>query len=220
MILYVEVTKNHYFFSFHAPIFHTKIDERSGTFFERGQLTTTNVRWGAGRRGGACKTKSGWSKIVCFELLYFLNDSFSKNNFKFNQQKYYFLYFHEVIIKCYPNFVTCLYSPLALIRWTSSHCHLMELFIRKQSFEEKVNSNNNLKTAWPRMILECHLFLRLWFGFVRKMLSFMGKHLSFYPKDVSSFSAFFYLNDFLMKSTSHKNKGRSKNIFQLQKHHL
>ena len=199
MILYVEVTKNHYFFSFHAPIFHTKIDERSGTFFERGQLTTTNV---------------------CFELLYFLNDSFSKNNFKFNLQKYYFLYFHEVIIKCYPNFVTCLYSPLALIRWTSSHCHLMELFIRKQSFEEKVNSNNNLKTAWPRMILECHLFLRLWFEFVRKMLSFMGKHLSFYPKDVSSFTAFFYLNVFLIKSTSHKNKGRSKNIFQLQKHHL
>ena len=27
------------------------------------------------------------------------------------------------------------------------------------------------------------------------MLSFVGKHLSFYPKDVCSFSAFFYLNE-------------------------
>ena len=27
------------------------------------------------------------------------------------------------------------------------------------------------------------------------MLSFVGKHLSFYPKDVCSFSVFFYLNE-------------------------
>ena len=27
------------------------------------------------------------------------------------------------------------------------------------------------------------------------MLSFVGKHLSFYPKDVCSFSTFFYLNE-------------------------
>ena len=32
-------------------------------------------------------------------------------------------------------------------------------------------------------------------GFVWKMLSFVGKHLSFYPKDVCSFSTFFYLNE-------------------------
>ena len=27
------------------------------------------------------------------------------------------------------------------------------------------------------------------------MLNFVGKHLRFYPKDVSSFSVFFYLNE-------------------------
>ena len=114
-----------------------------------------------------------------------------KSNFKFNLQKHHFVYVYEVIIKCYLNFITCLYFPLALIRWNSSHCHLMELFKSKESCKEKFDSNNNWKTAWPRMILEWHLFLRLSLGFVWKMLSFVGKHLSFYPKDVCSFSVFF-----------------------------
>ena len=111
-----------------------------------------------------------------------------KSNFKCNLQKHHFVYVHEVIIKCYSNFITCLYFPLALIRWDSSHYHLMELFKSKESFKEKVDSNNNWKSACPTMILEKHLFLRLLLGFVRKMLSFVGKHLSFYPKYVYSFS--------------------------------
>ena len=114
-----------------------------------------------------------------------------KNNFKFNLQKHHFAYVYKLIIKCYLNFITCLYFPLALIRWNSSHCHLMELFKSKESCKEKFDSNNNWKTAWPRMILEWHLFLRLSLGFVWKMLRFVGKHLSFYPKDVCSFSVFF-----------------------------
>ena len=56
-----------------------------------------------------------------------------KSNFKFNLQKHHFVYVYEVIIKCYLNFITCLYFPLALIRWNSSHCHLMELFKSKES---------------------------------------------------------------------------------------
>ena len=60
--------------------------------------------------------------------------------------------------------------------------HIMELFQCKESFKEKVDSNNNCKTAWPRMILEWHLFLRLSLGFLWKMLSFVGKHLKFLPK--------------------------------------
>ena len=98
-----------------------------------------------------------------------------KNNFKFNLQKHQFVYVYEVIIKCYLNFITCLYFPLALIRWNSSHCHLMELFKSKESCKEKFDSNNNWKTAWPRMILEWHLFLKLSLGFVWKMLSFVVK---------------------------------------------
>ena len=110
-----------------------------------------------------------------------------KNNFKFNLQKHHFVYVYEVIIKCYLNFITCLYFPLALIRWNSSHCHLMELFKSKESCKEKFDSNNNWKTAWPRMILEWHLFLKLSLGFIWKMLSFVGKHLSCYAKDVCLF---------------------------------
>ena len=90
-----------------------------------------------------------------------------KSNFKFSLKKH-FVYVYEVIIKCYLNFITCLYFPLALIRWNS-----------KKSCKEKFDSNNNWKTAWPRMILEWHLFLRLSLGFVWKMLSFVEKHLSF-----------------------------------------
>ena len=114
-----------------------------------------------------------------------------KSNFKFNLQKHHFVYVYEVIIKCYLNFITCLYFPLALIRWNSSHCHLMELFKSKKRCKEKFDSNNNWKTAWPRMILEWHLFLRLSLGFLWKMLSFVGKRVSVYPKDVCSFSVFF-----------------------------
>ena len=104
--------------------------------------------------------------------------------------EHHFVYVYEVIIKCYLDFITCLYLPLALIRWNSSHCHLMELFKSKKSCKEKFDSNNNWKTTWPRMILEWHLFLRLSLEFVWKMLSFVGKHLSFYPKDVCLFSVF------------------------------
>ena len=75
-------------------------------------------------------------------------------------------------------FYDLLIFSLALIRWNSSHCHLMELFKSKESFKEEVDSNINWKTAWPKMILEWHLFLRLSLGFVRKMFSFVGKHLS------------------------------------------
>ena len=114
-----------------------------------------------------------------------------KSKFKFNLQKHHFLYVYEVIIKYYLHFITCLYFPLGLIRWNSSHCHLMELFKIKESCKEKFDSDNNWKTAWRRMILEWHLFLRLSLGFVWKMLSFLGKHLSFYPKDVCLFSVLF-----------------------------
>ena len=117
----------------------------------------------------------------------------------------------------------------------------MELFKSKESFNEKVDSNTNWKTAWPRMILEWHLFLRLSLGFVWKMLIFARKHQSFYPKDVSvcSFSVFFYLNEKALNqqvclikyaeneisnSTSHKKereREEQKHIqlhIQLQKH--
>ena len=47
----------------------------------------------------------------------------------------------------------------------------MELFTSKESFKEKVDSNNSWKTAWPRMILEWHLLLRLPLGFVWKIMS-------------------------------------------------
>ena len=114
-----------------------------------------------------------------------------KNNFKRSLQKHHFVYVYEVVVKYYLNFITCLYFPRPLIRWNSSHCHLMELFKRKESFKKKVDSNNNWKTAWPRMILEWHLFLRLSLVFVWKMLSFVGKLQSFYPKDACSFSVIF-----------------------------
>ena len=80
---------------------------------------------------------------------------------KFNLQKRHFVYVYEVIIMSYPNFITYLYFSLALIRWNSSRFHLMELFKSKESFKEKVDSNNNWKTAWPRIILDWNLFLRL-----------------------------------------------------------
>ena len=126
----------------------------------------------------------------------FFGHPYRSNGAKIHLDAALFMMVYEVIIKWYLNFITCLYFPLVLIKWNSSHCHLMELFKIKESFKEKIDSNNNWKTAWPKMILEWHLFVRLSLRFVWKMLSFVGKHLSFYPNDVCvcSFSLFFYLN--------------------------
>ena len=116
-----------------------------------------------------------------------------QSNFKFSLQKHHFVYIYKVIIKCYLNFVTSLCISLALIRWNSSPCHLMELFKSKESCKEKFDSNNNWKTAWPRMILEWFLFLRLSLGFVCKMLIFVtSKSL---PKRCQFIFCIFYLNE-------------------------
>ena len=159
-----------------------------------------------------------------------------KSNFKFNLQKHHFVYVYEVIIKCYLNFITCLYFPLALIRWSSSHCHLMELFKSKESYKEKFDSNNNWKTAWPRMILKWHLFLRLLLGFEWKLLNFVGKHLwkKFLLKKCLSVRFLYFLfkwKGVQLTGMSNKvcrkwnvslylsqKKERSKNIIQLQKY--
>ena len=93
-----------------------------------------------------------------------------KSNLKFNLQKHHFVYVYEVITKCYLNFITCVYFPFPFIRW-----NLKELFKSKEICKEKFDSNNNWKTAWPRMILEWHLFLKLSLGFVWKMLSVVVK---------------------------------------------
>ena len=53
------------------------------------------------------------------------------------------MYFYEVIINCYPDFITCFYFSLAVVRSNSSHRQLMDLFKSKESFKEKVDSDNN-----------------------------------------------------------------------------
>ena len=114
-----------------------------------------------------------------------------KSKFKVNLQKHHFVYVYEVIIKCNLNFITCLYFPLALFRWNSSHCHLMELFKSKEICRKNLIQTIIEKLHGQRMILEWHLFLRLSLEFLWKMLIFVRKNLNFYPKDVSSFSVFF-----------------------------
>ena len=157
-----------------------------------------------------------------------------KINFISNLQKHHFAYVYKVIIKCYLNFVTCLYFSIALITWNSSHYHQMELFKSEESFK-KIDSKNNWKFAWPRMILEWHLFLRLSLEFVWEMFS--QENIEVFTQKVSVHFLFFYLNEkelnqqvFLIKyveneistATFHKEKERererSKNIIQLQKH--
>ena len=71
----------------------------------------------------------------------------------------------------------------------------MELITSQETFKEKVDSNNNLKTACPRMILEWHLFLRMSLGFVRIILNFEGKHLKFLLKRCLFIFCIFYLNE-------------------------
>ena len=59
----------------------------------------------------------------------------------------------------------------------------MELFKGKESFKEKINSDNTWKTARPKMFLDWDPFLTVSLGFIKK-IRFVGKHPHFYPKDV------------------------------------
>ena len=108
-----------------------------------------------------------------------------KSNFKYNLQKHHFVYVCEVIIKCYLNFITCLCFLLALIRWNSNHYHLMELFLGKSWFKQKLK--NCMAKNDFRVTSIFKIVTRIWW----KMFSFVGKPHSFYPKDVCSFSVFF-----------------------------
>ena len=46
----------------------------------------------------------------------------------------------EVVINCYPNFITCLFPP-DLIRSNSGHCQPTEWFKSKESSKESINSD-------------------------------------------------------------------------------
>ena len=117
-----------------------------------------------------------------------------KKNFIFNLQKHHFEYVYEVIIKCYLNFITCIYFALALIRWNSSHCHQMELFKTKESCKKNFDSNNNWKTAWPKNDFRVRSIFKIIIRICMKNVENVGnvgKHLRFYPKDFCSFFVFF-----------------------------
>ena len=77
-------------------------------------------------------------------------------------KRIFFVYFYEVIINYYPNFMTCFYFSLdlGLVQSNSSHCQLMDLFKSKERFKEKVHSDNK----WKAIDLSS--------GFVIKCLSF------------------------------------------------
>ena len=134
-----------------------------------------------------------------------------KSNFKRNLQKHNFVYIYiyiffyqnkkknkknkivyvcEVISKCYPKFITCLYFFLALVRWNSSPCHLMELFKDKVSFKKK----------------EWHLYLRLSIGSVRKMLPkrFLSKGCLSGKELKQQVRLIKYVENKISNSTSHK----------------
>ena len=74
-----------------------------------------------------------------------LDVTFRQHGLKCNVQEHHFVYFYEVIINCYPNFMTCFYFPL---RSNSSHSQVIDLLKSKESFKGKVHSDNNWKTEW------------------------------------------------------------------------
>ena len=70
------------------------------------------------------------------------------DDFKCNVQEHHFVHFYEVIISCYPNFMTFFYFPFDFVISNNSHCQLMDLFKRKENFKEKVDSDSKWKTEW------------------------------------------------------------------------
>ena len=45
--------------------------------------------------------------------------TFWQHDFKCNVQEHQFVYFYEVVINCFPNFMTFFYFPLALVYLTA-----------------------------------------------------------------------------------------------------
>ena len=91
----------------------------------------------------------------------------------------------------------------------------MELFKRKESFKEKVDSNNNWKTAWPRMILEWHLFLRLLLGkmFLPKWCLFIFCIFYLNAKELNQQVCLIkYVENEISNSTSYKKTKKTKKI--------
>ena len=82
-----------------------------------------------------------------------------KNNFKRSLQKHHFVYVYEVVVKYYLNFITCLYFPRPLIRWNSSHCHLMELFNQILGGEGGLK-NYHILGGWGGLHSPPQLFLK------------------------------------------------------------
>ena len=78
----------------------------------------------------------------------------------------------------------------------------MELFKSKESCKEKFDSNNNWKTAWPRMILDWHLFLMLLLKYLKNKIPNFTSHKRKKNKE----------------GEREKERERGKNIIQLQKH--
>ena len=58
--------------------------------------------------------------------------TFCQHDFKCNGREHHFVYFYEVIINCYPNFMAYFYFPFACVRSNSSHCQLMDLLKSKK----------------------------------------------------------------------------------------
>ena len=110
----------------------------------------------------------------------------------------------------------------------------MELFKNKESRKEKCDSNNNWKTARPRMILEWPLLL----GLIRicmKNVEFCGKRSKFLPKRCLFIFCIFYLNEKelnqqvclikyveneISNSTSHKKKRERSKLLVTNYHKL
>ena len=115
-----------------------------------------------------------------------------KSNFKCSQQKDHFVYVYGIIIKCYPNCITCLYFPLVLIRWISCYWHLMELFKSKARFREKVDSNNNWKTMAKNSLSD--IIFKIIIRICQKDVEFCGKTSKFLPKRYLFIFCIFYLN--------------------------
>ena len=166
-----------------------------------------------------------------------------KINFKFNLQKHHFahvyehnfVYVYEVIIKCYVNFITCLYFPFALITWNSSHCHQMELFKSKESgkkiwfkqrFKNCMAKNHFRVTSIFKIIIRICMrnveFYRKTSTFLPKRCLFIFFIFHFNEKELNQNACLVqYVENETSNSSSHKKEKKRegiKNVIQLQKH--
>ena len=107
--------------------------------------------------------------------------TFCQHDYKCNVKEHHFVYFYEVIINFYPNFMTCFFS-LALFRSNTTTVNL-QIYISKERKARKASSKKFIQIITEkRHDFRVHLVFKIIIRICKEILEFYGKPSKFLTK--------------------------------------